>query len=110
MRNFRDSFTGLDSIQAEADKLLESLKGIGQILHVTPGLSTNSDPTIAYSAPRPVDARPSPVQYLTGPKGAGSAGPLMMVENIYTTSPRQAVVEMTTQLGDAVAVTGIGRL
>ena len=110
LRNFRDSFTGLDSIQAEADKLLESLKGIGQILHVTPGLSTNSDPTIAYSAPRPVDARPSPVQYLTGPKGAGSAGPLMMVENIYTTSPRQAVVEMTTQLGDAVAVTGIGRL
>ena len=110
LRNFRDSFTGLDSIQAEADKLLESLRGIGQILHVTPGLSTNSDPTIAYSAPRPVDARPSPVQYLTGPKGAGSAGPLMMVENIYTTSPRQAVVEMTTQLGDAVAVTGIGRL
>ncbi len=110
LRNFRDSFTGLDSIQAEADRLLESLKGIGQILHVTPGLSTNSDPTIAYSAPRPVDARPSPVQYLVGPKGAGSAGPLMMVENIYTTSPRQAVVEMTTQLGDAVAVTGIGRL
>ena len=106
LRSFRDSFTGLDDVQKQADDLLASLKGIGQVLTVTVGAGLGTDPTVKWSAPRAVDARPVASTAVWTPRSA----PLMNVENITVADPRRAVTDMTTQLGDALAVTGVGRM
>ena len=106
LRSFRDSFTGLDDVQKQADDLLASLKGIGQVLTVTVGAGIGTDPTVRYAAPRAVDARP----VATAPWTPGRAAPLLNVENITVADARRAITDMTVQLGDAVAVTGVGRM
>ena len=99
------------SITDQAQTLLDQLKGIGQVLNVTVGLGTGGDPVVTYSAPRPVDARPSTFAHVQqAPSVQGGGGPLLHVENMYAASPAQAATQLETRLGDAVAVSGIGRV
>ena len=96
----------LEAEKNAADELLRKLQKIGDVIRADYGLTDASDPLVRFDAPRPVQSRPVASMSMWTPRTA----PLMHVEHMHAESPRKAVSDMTTQLGDAVAVTGIGRL
>ena len=100
------------AITDQTQRLLDELRGVGETLNVTVGLATGGEPVVRYTAARPVDARPATVPFYAGtPRSGGApAGPLLHVENMYAANPSQAATQLETRLGDAVAVSGIGRV
>lgn len=103
-----------DAVAKQAKELADRLSGATQptYLTITPGAGAVGDPRVVYTAPPAIATMPGPYAPIsvqpssTHPRQA----PLMHVENVYAESPRQAVSDMTTQLGDALAVSGIGRV
>ena len=100
------------AITEQTQRLLEELQGVGKTLNVTVGLATGGEPVVKYTAARPVDARPATTPFYAGPprSAQGVGGPLLHVENMYAANPSQAATQLETRLGDAVAVSGIGRV
>ena len=100
------------AITDQTQRLLDELRGVGETLNVTVGLATGGEPVVRYTAARPVDARPATVPFYAGPprSAPGGGGPLLHVENMYAANPSQAATQLETRLGDAVAVSGIGRV
>lgn len=112
LRNFRDSYTASEAMQKEADALLDQLKGIGQVLNISVGQSTGTDPQVRWTAPRAVDARAAmPAGWANNVRTVPS-GPAVQVtvENMHAANPSEAGTQLETRIGDAVAVSGIGRV
>ena len=114
LRGWQSNLTASDAMARQAQALLDQLRGIGQVLNVTAGAATASDPTVRYVAPAPLDARPSSYAYAHSSRQLGAtpqpAGPLLHVENMYAANPSQAATQLETRLGDAVASSGLGRM
>ena len=103
-----------DSIEAQAERLLADMRGVGRILNVTVGLATGQTPGVAWTAPRGVDARPAyaATQYRapapTAPVQA-QAVPVVQIGTMTTVDPNAAAKAINTKFQDALAVAGIGR-
>ncbi len=95
--------------RADAQALLDELKGVGKVLTIVAGQATSTTPTWGLAVPRP--SRQIPAPYTPATRWTpGRSAPLVQVDQIITPDPATTGDSLMTRVGDAVAVTGLDRI
>ena len=113
LSGWQGNITASEALQRQANALLDQLRGVGQVLHLAPGAATGSDPNVRWIAPAALNVAPTNAQYQAAQARQttqSAHGPLVHIENMYAANPADAGTALETRLGDAVAVTGLGRV